>query len=109
MSTQPRSQDGRFGEVARNTVDLDLAPYGVDMDKNYSYCEIQGAGPHSPMHIRRLDGDSIRPGGGIRSAALCGINLGGGWDLPDIDVTDAPNDPHVCVGCANKLAAPTEA
>ena len=80
-----------------------------------SFCETVTAGPLAPWHIRtRPDGEPLKPGGGLFTAALCDRDLGGGWDIPAPEVTldtlaalaPAPGDTRVaaCKRCALEAA-----
>jgi hypothetical protein len=70
----------------------------------YSYCETATAGPMPPWHIRsRPVNEPLRIGGGIRQEALCGRDLGRGWDIGGREVTveDIQRLARaVCPGCA---------
>lgn len=71
----------------------------------FAYCEPVAAGALAPWHVRRLDGDTIRPGRGITGRALCGRDLTGGWDIPDAPVTLETIGTQVCHLCATEWFA----
>lgn len=48
----------------------------------YSFCEHVGATPTSPIHLRSVGEEGQKFGGGVPGAALCGLDLRKGWDLP---------------------------
>lgn len=53
----------------------------------HSFCESVHATPDSPIHIRAVDVEGLKPGGGITTPALCGRDVHGGWDLENDAVT----------------------
>jgi hypothetical protein len=65
----------------------------------YSFCESIHAGPQSAWHIRRRGPDeSLKTGGGIQTAGLCGHPKSGqGWDL-EVPL-DESHFAHSCVEC----------
>ena len=73
----------------------------------FAYCEPATAGPLALWHVRRLDGDTIRPGRGITGSALCGRDLRGGWDIPDAPVTAETIGNQICDRCATEWLAAT--
>lgn len=78
------------------------------------FCEGSWASTASPWHVRATHGQ-VFPGGGAPGGALCGRDLAGGWDLPDVEVTvdrvaslrDTPHGarPGVCGRCADAATA----
>lgn len=55
----------------------------------HAFCESVHATPDSPVHLRAIGPEGLKPGGGIPTPALCGRDLHGGWDIPDDQVTAA--------------------
>jgi hypothetical protein len=62
----------------------------------YSYCESVHATSTSPWHIRRLDEQGQKLGGGITTRSLCGL-VKQGWDLqPSLQPS---HNQHTCIEC----------
>lgn len=53
----------------------------------HAFCESVHATPDSPVHLRAVGSEGLLPGGGIPTAALCGRDVHGGWDLAEDAVT----------------------
>lgn len=58
----------------------------------FSFCEPSGASTLSKEHIRRVGPEGIKPGGAIPGPALCGHDVSGGWDIPNLPVTPSNFD-----------------
>lgn len=82
------------------------------MDVRLAFCERSMATEYSQNHIRQVGPEGLLPGGGVPGAALCGMDLHKGWDLPQVPVTvemvRALREPRtgdgkvfLCGGCAD--------
>lgn len=91
------------GGFERSAPDLN----GATATSTYAFCEGSWATSFSHEHIRVVDGDGSKPGGGIRNRPLCGDNLMSGWDNGgDVDARSvsggllADASQKVCPRCA---------
>jgi hypothetical protein len=65
--------DGGFARPTAETADATAT-------STYAFCEPSYATSYSREHIRIVDGDGLKTGGGIRNRPLCGDDLMFGWD-----------------------------
>jgi hypothetical protein len=78
-------------------------PHKPLMAPTYSFCESVHATGTSPWHIRKLDTEGKKLGGGITTSSLCG-RVTRGWDL-EAPITRHHLGSHVCPGCRDAFVA----
>lgn len=60
----------------------------LQFDLPYIECERATAGPMTPVHLRRSDGEKLKYGGGLDVRSLCGMSLILGWDIRRVDAAE---------------------